>query len=130
VQHSSKHKNRKSFVVLFGCVFLSFFFYPLVPLDHIILSLNKQTFWQQPKRNETRGKNFGKLLCINTNMTVESGAAVAESYLRVDVDMKFMHLLPARKVFMYALINIYVCMYAPHFHSVSVQIANKFMLAI
>lgn len=41
-------------------------------------------------------------------MTVESGAAVAESYLRVDVDMKFMHLLPARKVFMYALINIYV----------------------
>jgi len=53
---SSQHKNRKSFVVLFGCVFLSFFFHPslLLPLDHIILSLNKQTFWQQPKRNETK----------------------------------------------------------------------------
>ncbi|KPU78505.1 uncharacterized protein Dana_GF26504 [Drosophila ananassae] len=33
-----------------------------------------------------------------------AGAAVPESYLRVDVDMKFMHLLPAPK-------SIYVCAY-------------------
>ncbi|KRK01248.1 uncharacterized protein Dyak_GE28581 [Drosophila yakuba] len=64
-------------------------------------------------------------MSFNTPNESSVEAAVPESYLRVDVDMKFMHLLPARKVFMYALINI-----CPHFHSVSVQIANKFMLAI